>query len=203
MSQDAFDLDSKTDMQIVAAYRRSGRPALHDVSGASLVLHCVYRGREAAASALVAAGHRSGVHESAAMGDVIRLRQFSETAPCTIDLLSPDGWTPLHLAAFFGRTSAVQYLVARGADARIWSRSFERNLPIHAAAAGRSTDLALIEALTPVSDVDAVQDEGYSALLIAASNGKKDWIEALAKAGADPDRRTKDGKRAADLLPRA
>ncbi len=87
MSQDAFDLESKTDQQVVEAYRRSRRAALFDCSGVSLVLRCVYRGREPAA-----------------------------------------------------------------------------------------------------------------ATLIAASNGKKDWIDALARASADPARRTKDGKGMAELM---
>lgn len=100
------------------------------------MLSCLYRGREAAARALVAAGHRCGIHEAAALGDAKTLGSLLDAAPWSIDLHSPDGWTALHLAAFFGRTDAVVLLVARGADADVWSRSFERNLPIHAAAAG-------------------------------------------------------------------
>jgi hypothetical protein len=46
-----------------------------------------------------------------------------------------------------------------------------------------------------------VQEEGYSALLIAASTGKEDWIVTLANAGADRGRRGSDGKGIAELLP--
>jgi hypothetical protein len=203
MKQDLFDLASLSDGDLAAGFRRAGRTAIHDENGVSLVLHCLYRGREAASRALIVAGHRCGVHEAAALGDTKRIADLLDVAPWSIDLHSPDGWTALHLAAFFGRTEAAMLLVARGADAGLWSRSFERNLPIHAAAAGRSRDLAMIETLIAATpDVDAIQEEGYSALLIAASDGKTEWIEALRKAGADPDRRTKEGKGIAELLPR-
>lgn len=62
----------------------------------------------------------------------------------------------------------------------------------------------MIETLiAATTDIDAVQEEGYSALLIAASTGKTAWVEALEKAGADAARRTKDGKGIADLEPSA
>jgi len=194
MTSALFDLQAP-DNQIVAGFRRTGRAVVYDDGGVSLVLHCVYRGRETAARALIAAGHRQGIHESAALGDTTRLAILLDATPSSVDSLSPDGWTALHLAAFFGRTESAQLLLRRGADAGIWSRSFERNLPIHAAAAGSGRELALLDALiAATSEFDAVQEEGYSALLIAASTGKTDWVERLKQAGADPERCTKDGK---------
>ncbi|MBM3548501.1 MAG: ankyrin repeat domain-containing protein [Alphaproteobacteria bacterium] len=195
MTSSLFDLEARTDEQIVAGFVSTRRPAAYDASGTSLVLHCVYRGREAAARALIAAGHREGVHEAAALGDSLRLGILLDAIPSSVDTLSPDGWTALHLAAFFGRTETAQLLLRRGADAGLWSRSFERNLAIHAAAAGRGREITLLEALIAATpDIDAVQEKGYSALLIAASGGKTDWIDRLAQAGADRNRLTKDGK---------
>jgi hypothetical protein len=73
VSADLFDLTSTTDDGLVDGFRRTGRPAVYSRDGISLVLHCLYRGREAAAKALAAAGHRLGVHEAAALGDTSRL----------------------------------------------------------------------------------------------------------------------------------
>ncbi len=202
MADDFFNIVQSSDDALVAAFRDSGRSALYDKAGASLVLVCIYRGREPAAHALVAAGHRLGLHESAALGDMTRLAAALDAAPWSVDLLSPDGWTALHLAAFFGRADMARALIARGAAADVWSRSFERNLPIHAAAASRSEDMSILEVLIPATaDIDTIQEEGYSPLLIAASVGKRAWVERLIQAGADPGRRTKDGKGLADLLP--
>jgi ankyrin repeat protein len=199
---DIFDVAAKTDDGIVEGFRRTGRSALYDRTGVSLVLHCLYHGREAAARQLVVAGHRAGIHECAALGTTAELAGALEGASWSVDLLSPDGWTALHLAAFFGRLEAAGLLIAHGADADLWSRSFERNLAIHAAAAGRSRDVALLDLLLDATtDIDAIQDEGYSALLIAAAAGKQAWVEALQKAGADVGRRAKDGKGIADLMP--
>lgn len=204
MADNLFDLASHSDTDLVAAFRRSGRDAFYDAGGVGLVLHCVYCDRDGAARALGDAGHRIGLHESAALGDVARLTHLLDAAPWSVDLLSPDGWTALHLAGFFGRTEAARLLIDRGADAMLWSRSFERNLAIHAAAAGRSDDLALLDVLIPATaDADAVQDSGHSPLLIAAASGKRAWVDRLAASGADIGRRTKDGKGVADLLPKS
>lgn len=202
MADGFFNIAQRSDGDLVAAFRESGRSALFDKAGASLILACIYRGREAAARALVVAGHRAGLHEAAALGDMDRLASALDAAPWSVDLLSPDGWTALHLAAFFGRADMARALLAKGAAADVWSRSFERNLPIHAAAASRSEDISILEVLIPATaDIDAIQEEGYSPLLIAASVGKRAWVERLIQAGADPGRRITDGKGLADLLP--
>jgi len=46
-------------------------------------------------------------------------------------------------------------------------------------------------------DLAGATDEGQEPV----SDGKTRWMEALEKAGADPDRRTKDGKSVADPRP--
>lgn len=202
MAEDFFNIAQRTDDDLVAGFRWTGRGVIYDGSGVSLALACIYRGRDMVARRLIEAGHRFGLHEAAALGDAIQVAAVLDAAPWSVDLLAPDGWSALHLAAFFGRAEAASLLLARGADASLWSRSFERNLPIHAAAAGRNHDLAILEILIPATgDIDALQGEGHSALLIAASAGKRAWVERLVRAGADPKRRTKDGKGVADLAP--
>ena len=202
MADDFFNIAQRSDDDMVAGFRWTGRSVIYDTSGVSMALACIYRGRDSAARRLIEAGHRFGLHEAAALGDAIRLATVLDTAPWSVDLLSSDGWSALHHAAFFGRPEAARVLLARGAEAALWSRSFERNLPIHSAAAGRNHDIAILDILIPATgDIDAIQDGGYSALLIAASLGKRAWVERLVQAGADAERRTKDGKGVADLLP--
>ena len=83
-------------------------------SGPSPILAAVYRGDDARLRQLLAQESKLDVFEAAA-----------------------DGWTPLHLAAFFGRADAVDVLLAAGADVRALSRNHEGNMPLHAALAGR------------------------------------------------------------------
>jgi hypothetical protein len=68
--------------------------------------------------------------EAAAAGGVQRIDALVATAPWTIQSLSADGWTAVHLAAFVGRDAAVIRLLELGADARQWARAFETNLAI-------------------------------------------------------------------------
>lgn len=204
MADDFFNIAQRSDEDLVAGFRWTGRSVIYDTAGVSLALACIYRGREAAARRLIEAGHRFGLHEAVALGDTMRIAALLDVVPWAVDVLSPDGWSALHLAAYFGKAEAARLLLARGAEAALWSRSFERNLPIHAAAAGRNDDPAILEILIAATgDIDAVQDGGYSPLLIAASVGKRAWVERLVKAGADPERRTKEGKGVADFLPQS
>ena len=55
-----------------------------------------------------------------------------------------DGWTPLHLAAFFGHLDAARALIDAGADIDAFSRNGLTNTPLHAATAGRHGDVALL-----------------------------------------------------------
>src|SRR5256885_10407937 len=49
---------------------------------------------------------------------------------------SVDGWTPLHLAAFFGHAKLANELLDRNAQVDIRSSNAMKNTPLHAASAG-------------------------------------------------------------------
>ena len=117
-----------------------------------------------------------------------------------MNTLSPDGWSALHLAAFFGKEPVVRRLLGAGADAGLRARGFEPNLPLHAACAGGTNNqaaaIALIEA-TP--DVDATQTGGWTALMLAAANGMSEAVAALLAAGADASAVNDKGDKAAAI----
>jgi ankyrin repeat protein len=172
---------------------------LRNESGESLYLFSVFRGRTKCAELLKRRGPLS-LHEAALAGDLSRVEELAKAAPSIVDLLSPDGWTALHLAAFFGNDAVILSLLEQSADARIQSRAMEQNLPLHAACAGRRTGAKAFAALIAATgDPDALQKQGYTALQIAAGNGFSEAVEALLAAGADRSKKTPDGKTAADL----
>jgi ankyrin repeat protein len=172
---------------------------LHSEDGESLYRFALFRGHAKAAEAVKAHGGL-GPHDAALSGDVARLEGLLGAAPWAVDLLSPDGWTALHLAAFFGADDAVQALLAMGANARTMGRAFEQNMAIHAAAAGRRIGkAAYAKLIAAAGDPDVLQKQGYTALMIAASNGFTAGAEALLAAGADRARKLPDGKTAADI----
>src|ERR1700704_1242610 len=82
----------------------SADPTLIDArsrTGDSAILTAVYHGQKEIVNLLVARGAPMTIFEASAAGEVERVeRLIAERA--ALDGYSADGWTPLHLAAFFG-----------------------------------------------------------------------------------------------------
>jgi len=116
-------------------------------------------------------------------GDVVEAELVKDSK--AIDNRAYDGWTALHLAAFFGRTPVVKLLIERGANLLALSTNSISNTPLHAAVAGGRVEsaLALIEA---GADVNAPDGGGHTPLHIAAEGGYIPIVEALLQRNANP-----------------
>jgi ankyrin repeat protein len=111
-----------------------------------------------------------------------------------------NGATALHCAASCGEAGKdfAFFLLDAGADARIADKDGETALLRAALAERPSADL--IALLAEISDPDARDILGRTALHRAAFGGRLDACAALLEAGADPRIRDEEGKRASDLL---
>jgi ankyrin repeat protein len=138
------------------------------------------------------------IFEACATGRTQRVRDLLSSDIGLASRRSPDGFTPLHLAAFFGAELAAELLLIAGADPEAVARNEQRVRPIHSAIAGRSFAITrlLVEAAV---DVNAPQQGGLRPLHAAAQNGDELTVDLLLLAGADPALAADDGRTAADL----
>jgi ankyrin repeat protein len=172
---------------------------IHNDGGESLYRFCLFHNHPKCAEMLKARGGFA-LQDAALAGDAARIETLLKVAPWAADTLSPDGWTALHLAAFFGNDTAVLKLLDLGSNARIMGRAFEQNLAVHAACAGGRLGKAVFARLVAATgDPDALQKQGYTPLMIAAGNGFTDAVDVLLAAGANRALKQADGKTAADF----
>lgn len=154
------------------------------VSGESPVMAALYRGHLAVADALVDAGAEIDVFAAAATGRMTDLRRAVADGS-TLNAHAYDGWTPLHLAAFFGRLDAARLLLDAGAEIQAVSRNSLGNTPLHAATAGKHAAVALLLIARGASG-QAVDAGGYTPCQIATQNGLTDVVAVLAPRSSDP-----------------
>lgn len=138
-------------------------------SGETPLLAALYRGHRATGGWLLTQDAPWSVFEAAAADLTDRLGALLDEHPGRADTYSTDGWTPLHLAAFFGSSGAAALLLARGADHRSLSRNATMNTPLHAALAGRQ--LAVVDLLLAAGADPTVDCAGHTPLAIAEGNG--------------------------------
>ncbi len=136
--------------------------------------------------------------EAAAFDDTTRLAQLIEADQSVVDSWSGDGWQPLHLAAYFGRTEAARMLLDADAEVAEPSRNEMAVHPLHAAAAGRHSELVWI-LIASDAPVHARQSGGWTPLHSAAANGDLESVQALLSAGADSTAANDDGRTPIEL----
>ena len=169
-----------------------------DETGVSLLLQARYRGETELVEILRAAKPSLDLFEAAALGDGARVTELLNTEPYRVSGLSPDGFTPLHLAVFFGKADIAQLLVHRDAEVNAEADNSSHVQPLHSAAAGRSARCVQI-LLDAGADVDARQAGGYTPLMEAALQGNLEMVRALLAAGAGPTLVSDEGKSSLDL----
>jgi ankyrin repeat protein len=155
--------------------------------GVSAPLLALYHGQREIAELVAAARGELDVFEAAALERPERLEELLHADPAGAAAFSPDGFTALHLAAFFGAPRAVAQLLARGADVRAVSRNELQVQPLHSAAAARQVEIARL-LLDAGADPNAAQQGGFLALDAALRNDDRELEALLRERGARASR---------------
>ena len=170
----------------------------HGRTGDSAILTAVYHRQKEIVNLLVSRGATMTLFDACAAGELERVERLIEDNELSVVGFSNDGWTPLHLASYFGHHKIVELLLTRGADARIRSQNPNRNTPLHAALAGNHKFVAGL-LMGAGADVNAADASGWRPLHIAAANNNLDAMKTLIHQGADVAATNNDGKTALTL----
>jgi uncharacterized protein len=199
MSQELFqaihDNDRASVERLIAADPAVARA--RSESGVSALMQARYEGRREIVDLLCPAVGDLDVFEASTLGDVSRLRALLASDPALAQAFSNDGFTALHLAAFFAQAAAAEELLRRGADPNAVAKNAMKVAVINSAAASGRADLVQM-VLKAGADPNARQMAGYTALHTAAARDNAEMTQALLDAGADPALRSDDGQSAAD-----
>ncbi len=169
-----------------------------DDTNLSAVITAAYHGEMGIANYLVASGAKMDIFSSSALGLTYIVKNLVQKYPKMVNAVGIDGFQPLGLASYFGRTETAQYLILHGAEVNSPSVNEQRVMPLHSAAAGRHLEVVRL-LLANGADVNVEQQGGFTALHAAAQNGQLEMIQLLLASGAKVDALTFERKTPADL----
>jgi ankyrin repeat protein len=200
MSQQFFEAIRAGDRGTVDALLNTDSTLLaaRDEKGLGAYTAAKYSGRNDIAALLLEKGVELDVFAACMAGANDRALELIRENPELANAYSHDGWTPLHLACFFGHPGVAKALIAAGADVHALSRNPMQNTPLHAAAAGRNTEAVRI-LLEHGAEVNSRQHGGWTALHAASQNGDVEMARLLIAGGADVKMRADNQQNATDL----
>ena len=130
------------------------------------------------------------LHEAAYAGNLEEVRRLLEEG-IAVDVLDPEGRTPLMWASFNGHTAVSALLLENGAAINTRERNGRTALMYASSGPFAGTVGLLLEKGADVNLQGTA--EGFTALMTAAAEGQVEVVRVLLAYGADPDLEDVDG----------
>lgn len=166
--------------------------------GVHAAVLATYMGMRDVAEVILRHAPELTVHDAATVGDFDRVKALVEKDPAALDALSTDGFTPLGLAAFTGRTPIVEFLLSEGANPNAASQDENAFTALTGAVATGHAEVARL-LLEAGADPNHLYEGGaFSPLLAASAGGRVDMVRLLIDHGADVNLKSSQGKTALD-----
>lgn len=191
-----FDAVKKGDLTSVKEWLAKDRDLVNMRSekGFSPVTLAAYYGKKEVLQTILQHRPTLSLHEASIVGDLGRVREFVEKdRDLANDTSAPDGFSPLGLAAHFGKPDVVKYLLSKGADVN-FAAAENGFTALTGAIAGGHPEIVrmLIDAGANVNH--RYEEQRFSPLITAAADGNLEVVKMLVEAGADVHARTTHGK---------
>ena len=177
--KDVFSFIDARDYARLGAYlvAHPEAAAVRNAQNVSALMYALYRRNHESVRMLRDRLLTLDIWEAAALGEPQMLRSLLSETGSDPDALSPDGYSALQLASFFGREDVVALLLESGAGPNTVSANAARTTALHGAAAARH--LPVVALLTAAgADIDLRQGNGQTPLDAALKHGD-DALEAL------------------------
>lgn len=172
-------------------------PALasaRSADGQSAVMRSAYANRPEIVSILIDAGASLDFFDACAAGNLAWVNDHVNQDPAALFAFSSDGWTALHLAAFFGHIEIARLLLAAGAPLEVASTNSHKNFPLQAAASGCRAEMVRF-LLENGADANCRNSPSrVTPLHHAAACGHLEIVKTLLLIGADPKATDSEGR---------
>jgi uncharacterized protein len=162
-------------------------------NGVSILLLALYYGYQDIALAIAAKKPVLDIFEASVLGKIENVRSLIQRDHSLVDSYSPDGFTPVALAAYLGQKDVTEYLLEEGANVNAIAKNTTGFTPLTGAIANNHVEISKI-LVKSGADVNHRYEGGVSPLMEASLNGNLELVNFLLENGADPNVKTKDGK---------
>jgi ankyrin repeat protein len=177
---------------------RPGLARARDRSSLSILQFARYMQQDTILETLIETGPPLDVFEAATIDRIATVRDLLAHDRSLALAYSPDGFTALHFAAYFGSTQAISALLESGALIEAVTRNFLMNMPLHAGAAGGRIESCRL-LLRHGADPNAKQHGGFTPLMTAAFANNRELVELLVARNANVEVLNDEQKTAADV----